>query len=180
MERCETLDHSKHTLQPQILIKPFKSSTAGKTAFINCYAILNDDVTVNNKLQSELKRNQPQLLSSYHFTYKTKCKKRQFAFFFKRWRTSNCLYQPILNISTYVYNRIFLSLYVSLLQKYLPQGGIIKADGSLALLNLYTSPSLPNLTLGLHSGPSPISVSYLHSSLRKTISRDEIIRDPSS
>ncbi|XP_049331678.1 histone deacetylase 9-B isoform X1 [Astyanax mexicanus] len=43
------------------------------------------------------------------------------------------------------------------LEKYLPQGGIVKADGSLALLNLYTSPSLPNLTLGLHSGPSPIS-----------------------
>ncbi|KAM9494434.1 histone deacetylase 9-B isoform 2-T2 [Clarias gariepinus] len=45
----------------------------------------------------------------------------------------------------------------SQIEKYLPQGGIIKADGSLALLNLYTSPSLPNLTLGLHSGPSPIS-----------------------
>ncbi|XP_058234065.1 histone deacetylase 9-B isoform X2 [Hemibagrus wyckioides] len=43
------------------------------------------------------------------------------------------------------------------IEKYLPQGGILKADGSLALLNLYTSPSLPNLTLGLHSGPSPIS-----------------------
>ncbi|XP_036423448.1 histone deacetylase 9-B [Colossoma macropomum] len=43
------------------------------------------------------------------------------------------------------------------LEKYLPQGGIMKADGSMALLNLYTSPSLPNLTLGLHSGPSPIS-----------------------
>ncbi|KAB5530729.1 hypothetical protein PHYPO_G00132740 [Pangasianodon hypophthalmus] len=43
------------------------------------------------------------------------------------------------------------------MEKYLPQGGILKADGSLALLNLYTSPSLPNLTLGVHSGPSPIS-----------------------
>ncbi|KAK3532034.1 hypothetical protein QTP86_003478 [Hemibagrus guttatus] len=43
------------------------------------------------------------------------------------------------------------------IEKYLPQGGILKADGSLALLNLYTSPSLPNLTLSLHSGPSPIS-----------------------
>ncbi|XP_017576444.1 histone deacetylase 9-B isoform X2 [Pygocentrus nattereri] len=41
--------------------------------------------------------------------------------------------------------------------EYLPQSGIMKADGSMALLNLYTSPSLPNLTLGLHSGASPIS-----------------------
>ncbi|KAK2836295.1 hypothetical protein Q7C36_014164 [Tachysurus vachellii] len=43
------------------------------------------------------------------------------------------------------------------MEKYLPQGGFLKADGSLTLLNLYTSPSLPNLTLSLHSGPSPIS-----------------------
>ncbi|XP_062871115.1 histone deacetylase 9-B isoform X2 [Trichomycterus rosablanca] len=43
------------------------------------------------------------------------------------------------------------------IENYVPQGGVLKADGSLALLNLYTSPSLPNLTLGLHSGPSPIS-----------------------
>ncbi|KAI4885236.1 hypothetical protein NFI96_012603, partial [Prochilodus magdalenae] len=43
------------------------------------------------------------------------------------------------------------------LEQYLPQGGIMKADGSMALLNLYTSPSLPNLTLGLHSGSSSVS-----------------------
>ncbi|XP_066530657.1 histone deacetylase 9-B [Hoplias malabaricus] len=42
------------------------------------------------------------------------------------------------------------------LEKYLPQSGIMNADGSMALLNLYTSPSLPNLTLSLHSGPSPL------------------------
>ncbi|KAK3511800.1 hypothetical protein QTP70_023175 [Hemibagrus guttatus] len=52
---------------------------------------------------------------------------------------------------------VMLSFLFLLKDKYLPQGGILKADGSLALLNLYTSPSLPNLTLSLHSGPSPIS-----------------------
>ncbi|XP_065141031.1 histone deacetylase 9-B isoform X1 [Paramisgurnus dabryanus] len=30
------------------------------------------------------------------------------------------------------------------------QGAVLKTDGSVSLLNLYTSPSLPNLTLGLH------------------------------
>ncbi|XP_076865999.1 histone deacetylase 9-B isoform X2 [Brachyhypopomus gauderio] len=43
------------------------------------------------------------------------------------------------------------------IESYLPHGGIVKADGSMTLLNLYTSPSLPNLTLGFHSGPAPAS-----------------------
>ncbi|KAK1785511.1 hypothetical protein P4O66_018873 [Electrophorus voltai] len=43
------------------------------------------------------------------------------------------------------------------IESYLPHGGIVKADGSMALLNLYTSPSLPNLTLGFHSGPCQTS-----------------------
>ncbi|XP_030644755.1 histone deacetylase 9-B [Chanos chanos] len=40
----------------------------------------------------------------------------------------------------------------------LSQKGLLKAEGSMALLNLYTSPSLPNLTLGLHSTTSPLTV----------------------
>uniref|UniRef100_A0A673HGB3 histone deacetylase n=1 Tax=Sinocyclocheilus rhinocerous TaxID=307959 RepID=A0A673HGB3_9TELE len=32
----------------------------------------------------------------------------------------------------------------------LSQGGVLQTDGSMSLLNLYTSPSLPNLTLALH------------------------------
>ncbi|XP_012686957.1 histone deacetylase 9-B isoform X2 [Clupea harengus] len=43
------------------------------------------------------------------------------------------------------------------IERCLSQTGILKAEGSMALLNLYTSPSLPNLTLSLQSGASPIS-----------------------
>ncbi|XP_016428390.1 histone deacetylase 9-B-like [Sinocyclocheilus rhinocerous] len=39
---------------------------------------------------------------------------------------------------------------LSLLQRCLSQGGVLQTDGSMSLLNLYTSPSLPNLTLALH------------------------------
>ncbi|XP_063041706.1 histone deacetylase 9-B isoform X2 [Engraulis encrasicolus] len=42
------------------------------------------------------------------------------------------------------------------IERCLSQTGILKAEGSMALLNLYTSPSLPNLTLSLQSGASPI------------------------
>ncbi|XP_076157291.1 histone deacetylase 9-B [Alosa pseudoharengus] len=43
------------------------------------------------------------------------------------------------------------------IERCLSQTGILNAEGSMALLNLYTSPSLPNLTLSLQSGASPIS-----------------------
>ncbi|XP_056597929.1 histone deacetylase 9-B isoform X2 [Triplophysa dalaica] len=36
------------------------------------------------------------------------------------------------------------------IQRCLSQGAVLQMDGSVSLLNLYTSPSLPNLTLGLH------------------------------
>ncbi|XP_058610491.1 histone deacetylase 9-B isoform X2 [Onychostoma macrolepis] len=36
------------------------------------------------------------------------------------------------------------------IERCLSQGGILQTDGSMSLLNLYTSPSLPNLTLALH------------------------------
>ncbi|KAI7799223.1 putative histone deacetylase 9-B-like [Triplophysa rosa] len=36
------------------------------------------------------------------------------------------------------------------IQRCLSQGAVLQTDGSVSLLNLYTSPSLPNLTLGLH------------------------------
>ncbi|XP_050993555.1 LOW QUALITY PROTEIN: histone deacetylase 9-B [Labeo rohita] len=36
------------------------------------------------------------------------------------------------------------------IERCLSQGGVLQTDGSMSLLNLYTSPSLPNLTLALH------------------------------
>ncbi|KAK7124249.1 hypothetical protein R3I94_018572 [Phoxinus phoxinus] len=38
----------------------------------------------------------------------------------------------------------------SQIERCLSQSGVLQTDGSLSLLNLYTSPSLPNLTLALH------------------------------
>uniref|UniRef100_A0A8C1VZS6 histone deacetylase n=1 Tax=Cyprinus carpio TaxID=7962 RepID=A0A8C1VZS6_CYPCA len=36
------------------------------------------------------------------------------------------------------------------IERCLSQGGVLQTEGSMSLLNLYTSPSLPNLTLALH------------------------------
>ncbi|XP_052388328.1 histone deacetylase 9-B isoform X2 [Carassius gibelio] len=38
----------------------------------------------------------------------------------------------------------------SQIKRCLSQGGVLQTEGSMSLLNLYTSPSLPNLTLALH------------------------------
>uniref|UniRef100_A0A8C1T8R0 histone deacetylase n=2 Tax=Cyprinus carpio TaxID=7962 RepID=A0A8C1T8R0_CYPCA len=40
--------------------------------------------------------------------------------------------------------------YTTKIERCLSQGGVLQTDGSMSLLNLYTSPSLPNLALALH------------------------------
>lgn len=44
-------------------------------------------------------------------------------------------------------------------QRWPSQPRLLGPEGSMSMLNLYTSPSLPNISLGFSAAPSPLSVS---------------------
>ncbi len=56
-------------------------------------------------------------------------------------------------------------------QRCLSKGGVLQTDKSMSLLNLYTSPSLPNLTLALHPAHAHICVSSCPSQTHQTLHR---------
>uniref|UniRef100_A0A8C2PSL9 histone deacetylase n=1 Tax=Cyprinus carpio TaxID=7962 RepID=A0A8C2PSL9_CYPCA len=67
--------------------------------------------------------------------------------------------------------------YTTQIERCLSQGGVLQTDGSMSLLNLYTSPSLPNLALALHPAHSPSCLSgnlCLNAKNRKTLNINSV------